>query len=102
MSSAVPDDELFAIGGVMLGVAKLNVTGVSVFTIGAAESDGRLRAIPIRVVSVNGYSVDNTSFNNPVENKTDSGALGTLSLFADSLLFLVAGSARRDFEKRLS
>lgn len=100
MSSAVPEDELFATGGA-IGVAKLNVTAASVFTAGTAESDEILRGIPIRVVSVNGYSVDNTSFNNPVENKADSGALEMLSLLANSLLFLTVASMR-DFEKKLS
>lgn len=102
MSSGIPGDELFATGGAVLGVAKLNVTAASVFTAGAAESDERLRGIPIREVSVNGYSVDNTSFNSPVENKADSGVLRTLSLLTDSLLFLAVGSVRRDFEKRIS
>lgn len=101
MSSPVPD-EFFATGGAMLGVAKLNVAAASVFIAGAVERDERLRAIPIRAVSVNEYSVDNTSFNNPVENKADSGALGALSMLADSLLFLAVGSVRRDFEKMIS
>lgn len=94
------EDELFAIGEAILGVAKLNVEAASVFTAGTVESE-RLRAIPIRVVSVNGYSVDmSLSFSSPVENKADSEVLDTLSLLADSLLFLAVASVRRDFEKR--
>lgn len=98
----MPDEELFATDGTMLAPAKLNVEAASVFTAGVIESDGRLRTIPIRAVSDSEYSVESTSFNNPVENKADSVALGTLSFAVDSLLLLAVASVRGDFGKRIS
>lgn len=84
-----------------MAAAKLNVEAASVFTTGAAESDGRLRITPIRAVSE--YSVlESTSFSNPVENRADSVALGMLSFVVDSLLLLTVASAREDFGKRIS
>lgn len=100
VSSGLAEGEFFATSGTTLGVAKLNVAATSVFAIGVVANDGRLRTIPS--VFVNEYSVDSTSFNSPVENRAESGALGAISLVVDSLLFLTVASTGGAFGKRTS